>query len=52
MNMLTEDLLGIIKVSVKLKLSMCSEFVTPQENVILATQPNLNEKKKAGKYIK
>jgi len=27
------------------KLSMCSEFVTPQKNVLLATQPNLNDKK-------
>ena len=24
---------------------MCSEFVTPQKNVLLATQPNLNDKK-------
>jgi len=23
---------------------MCSEFVTPQKNVLLATQPNLNDK--------
>ncbi len=36
---------GIIKVPVKSKLSMCSEFVTPQKNVLLATQPNLNDKK-------
>jgi len=40
-----------IKVPVKSKLSMCSEFVTPQKNVLLATQPNLNDKK-AGKYMK
>jgi len=24
---------------------MCSEFVTPQKNVLLATQTNLNDKK-------
>jgi len=30
---------------------MCSEFVTPQKNVLLAIQPNLNDKK-ANKYIK
>jgi len=40
-----------VKVPVKSKLSMCSEFVTPQKNVLLAIQPNLNDKK-AGKYIK
>jgi len=39
-----------IKVPVKSKLSTCSECVTPQKNVLLATQPNLNDKK-AGKYI-
>jgi len=32
-----------IKVPVKSKLSMCSEFVTPQKNVLLATKPNLND---------
>jgi len=34
------------KVPVKSKLSMCSEFVTPQKIVLLATQPNLNDKEK------
>ena len=34
-----------IKVPVKSKLSMCSEFVTPQKNVLLATQSNFNDKK-------
>jgi len=33
----------ILKVPVKSKLSMCSQFVTPQKNVLLATQPNLND---------
>ncbi len=34
-----------IKVCVKSILNVCSEFVTPQKNVLLTTQPNLNAKK-------
>jgi len=48
---ITCTVMGRFKVPVKSKLSMCSEFVKPQKNVLLATQPNLNDKK-AGKYIK
>jgi len=32
---------------VKMYYSMCPEFVTPQKNVLLATQLNLNDKKLA-----
>ncbi len=39
------NLLGFIKVRVKSILNACSEFVTPQKNVLLTTQPNLNAKK-------
>ncbi len=35
----------IIKAHVKSILNVCSEFVTPQKNVLLTTQPNLNTKK-------
>ncbi len=34
-----------LKVHVKSKLNVCSEFVTPQKNVLLTTHPNLNAKK-------
>ncbi len=35
----------MIEVRVKSILNVCSEFVTPQKNVLLTTQPNLNAKK-------
>ncbi len=38
-----------LKVCVKSILNVCSEFVTPQKNLLLTTQPNLNAKKTASK---
>ncbi len=38
-------LCSTFKVCVKSILNVCSEFVTPQKNVLLTTQPNLNAKK-------
>jgi len=41
----------IIKVPVKSKLSICFEFVTPQRNLLLAYQSNLNDTKKKSSQV-